>query len=310
MIMLEISQCRSREELEDVVDLCDRAFQNTPREYFARHVLCDATLRPEHTLIGRKGGRIVSSVQIFPRVCWIDGRTMPFAGIGNVATDPAERKSGYAGQLMTEAVRRMTSDGFPFSMLTTTINPYYAKFGYVTVPREVAVFAGPPRHGDEWAVRKFDRLRDLAAVRELYEGYNLNSAGPIARDDLYWRAQFEFCGEDPDMFLLAERAGHVGGYIRGCEEKGAVQVLEFGAAEEGPVVFHTLLSALSAVKPHLAVKMFLSEREKGRLSPLPPCTVQTDTDTMILVLEEASRPTVEEKLKRPGKYMFWVSDFF
>lgn len=308
--MLDISRCTSREELEEVVDLCDRAFPNTPREYFRRHILSDATLRPEHTLIGRKDGRIVSSVQIFPRTCWIEGETLPFAGIGNVATDPAERKMGYAGLIMEEAVRCMKADRFPLSTLTTTINAYYAKFGYVTVPRDVAVFTAAPDAPHGGSIRQFQRPRDLDRVRELYESYNRDSAGPVVRDRQYWDAQFLFCGEDPALFLLMERNGRVEGYIRGAEEKGAVQVLEFAAVDRVPTTFASLLGALHAARPGMAVKMFLSERERKRISPLPPHTTQPDTDTMMLILDERSRQAVQQKLMRPGAYMFWGSDFF
>jgi len=310
MTMLDISRCTSHQELEEVVDLCDRAFPNTPREYFHRHVLCDATLRPEHTLVGRKDGRIVSSVQIFPRVCWMEGQTLPFAGIGNVATDPAERKMGYAGLIMEEAIRCMKGDGFPLSTLTTTINAYYEKFGYVTVPREVAVFTAAPDVPKSGGVRRFQRPRDFNRVRELYDNYNRESAGPIARDERYWQAQVQFCGEDPTLFLLMERNARAQGYIRAAEEKGTVQVLEFGAVDSVPATFATLLGALCAAKPGKPVKMFLSERERKRISPLPPHAIQTDTDTMILILDEASRRAAEEKLIRPGAYMFWGSDFF
>lgn len=310
MTMFDISRCTSRKELEEVVDLCDRAFPNTPREYFHRHVLSDATLRPEHTLIGRKDGRIVSSVQIFPRTCWMEGDTLPFAGIGNVATDPAERKMGYAGLIMEEAIRCMKADGFPFSTLTTTINAYYAKFGYVTVPRDVAVFTTAPEVPEGRGIRRFQRTQDLDQLRELYDRYNRDSAGPVARDERYWQAQFLFCGEDPALFLLLERNGRVEGYMRGAEEKGAVQVLEFGALDSVPTTFASLLGALCAAKPGKPVKMFLSERERQRMSPLPPHAIQTDTDTMVLVLDESSRRAVEEKLMRPSAYMFWGSDFF
>jgi predicted N-acetyltransferase YhbS len=308
--MLKVSHCSSREDLEAVVDLCDRAFANTPRDYFVRHVLNDATLRPEDTLIGTVGGRLVSSVQIFPRVCWVDGATIPFAGIGNVATDPAERRAGYAGELMRESVRRMTERGFPFSMLTTTINVYYQKFGYGTVPRAVAVFDRPPSPARDWTVRRFDPARDGRGVRALYETYNRNSVGPIARDDVYWDAQSLFCGEDPSMFLCAERDGRLCGYIRGFVEKGSAHVLEFAGAESVSAVFATLVSALADRQRGMAVKMFLSDREKERLAPIPPHTQSTDTDTMVLVLDERFRRLVEERIMKPGVLMYWLADFF
>jgi predicted acetyltransferase len=310
MTTLNITHCRSRRDLEHVVDLCSRSFQNTPREYFVRHILCDGTLRPEDTLVGWKDGRIVTSVQVFPRYCWVEGHRMRFAGIGNVATDPAERRKGYAGQMLREAIRRMKADGFAFSILTTTINAYYAKFGFLVIPREAAVFANAPISGIGGKIRTFDRLRDLASVTALYDMYNRNSVGPVSRDRAYWNAQFQFCGEDPAMFLVLEHNKHVIGYVRGAEDKGTVQVLEFAAAEDESASFSSLLGSIFALKQGKPVKMFLSLREKERLGPLPEHSVQKDTDTMVLILDEKFRRTVARTLMRPGAYMFWGSDFF
>lgn len=310
MTRLEISHCSSCTELDQVVELCGRAFQNTPLEYFKRHILCDATLRPENTLIGRKGGRILSSVQIFPRVCWVEGRRMRFAGIGNVATDPAEQKQGYAGQLLTEAIRRMKDDGFLFSTLTTSINNYYAKFGYVSVPREVAFFANAPAGKLSHGIRLFSRHRDYASIRELYERYNREGTGPIARDEQYWEAQFQFCGEDPALFFILEHGGHLAGYIRGAEEKGVIQILEFGAPGDIPAAFKTLLGAVCAARPGKKARLFLCEREKRRLASLPEHTLQRDTDTMVLPLDQSTSQILVTKFMSPGEYMFWSSDFF
>ncbi len=88
--------CTSEKELLEVVDLLDRAFPNTPREYFERHILNDPTLKPEHTRVVEFKGSIISSVQVFPRVMNLGAADAQFGGIGNVATDPAQRRGGLA----------------------------------------------------------------------------------------------------------------------------------------------------------------------------------------------------------------------
>ncbi len=305
----EVRACRNRAELRAVVDLCDRAFDGTPREYFERHILNDPTLRPEDTLVLVKDGRFVSSVQIFPRRFWVEGRVMKFAGIGNVSTDPAERKHGHAGRLMEEAVKLMQGQEYSFSMLTTTINSYYEKFGYVTVPRQTVVFTGiSPKRAP--GVRQFVRERDFASVRAIYESYNGENAGPLVRDDQYWHSQFDFCGEDPDKFLLLERDGRVTAYIRGNVEKGTLQVLEFGALEEVPASFEALVRSLASRSMGTPVKVVLSEGELRRLALRLPHALATDTEMMILVLDDRERAKLERTILRPGALMFWLSDFF
>jgi predicted acetyltransferase len=292
-----------------VVDLCDRAFQDTPREYFERHVLGDPTLRPEDTLVLVKDGRFVSSVQMFPRTYWVEGRTMKFGGIGNVSTDPAERKHGYAGLLMAEAVRRMRDLGYAFSMLTTGINSYYEKFGYVTVPRRAMVFRGlSPKRAP--GVRQFARKQDFGFVRAIYEKYNGELAGPVVRDERYWQGQFDFCGEDPDKFLVLERDGRVTGYIRGNIEKGLLQVLEFGALEDIPATCEALIRSLASRSVGTPVKMMVSDRERESLAPGLTHVIEEDTAMMILVLDDRERARLERTILRPGMLTFWLSDFF
>jgi predicted N-acetyltransferase YhbS len=310
-LTLEISHCTSRAQLEAVVDLCDRAFPATDRGYFERHILRDATLRPEDTLIGTVEGRIVSSVQLFPRVCRAGGETLRFAGIGNVATDPRERGAGYAGMVMREALRRMTDGGFAFSLLTTTtVTAYYQKFGYRVLPRRAVNFDPPPDTDPECLIRPCEWARDGGRVKELYEGYNLGSAGTVVRDDLYWEAQRKFCGEDPAMFLVAVEHDSVVGYIRGGLKKGVLRLLEFAARPDRCRLFPPLLAAMSRQRPGATIHTLFSDREMQRLSPLPAHTLLPDTDAMLLVLDEQHRRTVEEMVLRPGAFMFWLSDSF
>ena len=309
MTDLEIRGCRTVDELVAVVDLCDRAFENTPREYFERHKLKDPTLSVHHTRIGLKDGHLVTSVQVFPRTCWVEGRRVRFGGIGDVATDPTQRKHGYAALMMNDAIAVMAAEGYEFSMLTTTINSYYEKFGYRTIPREVAVVASiTPRSGPE--VRRFDRARDLAMVQDLYTAYNSGSVGPVARDDVYWHGQFDFCGEDPEKFLVYEAGGHLAGYIRANVEKGFLQVLEFAASDSIAEVFDALLHAVALRSPGLPCKIFLSAREKERLRIRPVHTMQVDTDLMVRVMDEPARTLVESVIMRPHAIMYWLSDFF
>jgi predicted acetyltransferase len=308
---LEITRCSSRTQLEAVVDLCARAFPATEREYFERHTMRDATLRPEHTLIGSLDGRIVSSVQIFPRLCRFTGEVVPFGGIGNVATDPEARGLGFSGALMRAAMRIMKSDGFAFSLLTTTsVTPYYEKLGYRVLLRHAFVFERPPDAGTDWRIRAFNKELDAHWVGGLYDEYNNASIGPIVRDEVYWDAQWEFCGEDRGMFLIAEKGGVPSGYIRGGVKRGVLRVLEFAAREEIPSVFAALLRSMMQKRPGSAARILLSTKEQERMSPLPLHLAQPDTDAMILPLDERFQVKAEEVLSQPGSFMYWLSDSF
>jgi len=300
--------CVNREELLQVVDLLDRAFENTPREYFERHVLHDPTLSPEDTRILLRDGRIVSSVQIFPRIMRVAGASIPFGGIGNVATDPSERKSGLASTVMHEAIARMRQR-FPFSMLTTTINRYYERFGYRTVVREQGILA--PISGSMSAgVRRFRMDTDLARVKELYRTYTEQSVGPVVRDDLYWEGQFAFCGEDTEKFLVLERDGTIRGYIRARVYKEYLEILEYAAGEDLPAVFDLLLRAVAGMTPPMPIKLYLSEIERARLQLKHRLEIKEDTDLMCVVFDERYAETIERQVMQRNGVNFWSSDFF
>jgi predicted acetyltransferase len=301
----EIRGCRSREELRAVVDLLDRAFDKTPRDYFERHVLRDATLALEDTRVLVRGEEIVSSVQILPRAMWVQNRKVPFGGIGNVGTDPRARRAGFAAQLMDDALARMRERGYPISVLTTDINRYYEKFGYRTVVREVLTFSEIRPGGP---ARPFDRARDLKDVMRIYDQYNAGSIGPEVRDEAYWCAQLEFLGEE--TFLVAEEAGRLIGYLRAGYEKKDFHIREFAALSDEPRVFAALLGALRARVPGVPVKFFASEREKARLDIRLSSTVHDDTDLMIAVLDESHRSLVEDTLMMRNAVTYWLTDFF
>jgi predicted acetyltransferase len=300
-----IRGCLSGEELRAVVDLLDRAFEKTPREYFERHVLRDATLSLEDTRVLLRDGEIVSSVQIYPRTMWVENRKIRFGGIGNVGTEPEARKQGLASLLMRDALERMRERGYPLSVLTTDINPYYEKFGYRTVVREVLTFTEIPVVGN---ARSFDRARDLEDVMGIYGQYNAGSIGPEVRDEAYWRTQFEFLGDE--TFLVAEEAGRLIGYMRAGYEKKDLHVREFAALRSEPRVFAALLGALRSRVPGVPVKLFASEREQARLEIRLPFTVRDDTDLMIAVLDEGHRTLAEETLMKRNAMTYWLADFF
>jgi predicted acetyltransferase len=295
----------SAQELREVVDLLDRAFDNTPREYFERHVLHDATLSPEDTRVVVREGKIISSVQIFPRTMWVENRKIRFGGIGNVGTDPQARKSGFAALLMEDALQLMRARGYPLSVLATTINPYYEKFGYRTVVRAVLTFTEIPS-GDN--ARSFDPAHDLEEVMRIYEQFNAGSIGPEVRDEAYWRAQFAFLGNE--TFLVVEEGGRLIGYMRAGYEKKGFFVREFAALRNEPRVFADLLGALRSRIPGMSVKFFASERQKARLELRLPYTVGDDTDLMIAVLDEGYRELAETILLKRNAMTYWLTDFF
>ena len=306
---LEIRGCRSRDELEEVVSLCDAAFPKTSREYFAKHVLKDQTLAPADTRILVKDGEIVSSVQVFPRVMYCRGEKIGFGGIGNVATLPSERGKGYAGNVLRDALEYIRNKKLPVSLLTTTINPYYEKFGFQTIRRHV-VEMELPRAGEHPGVRAFDRNRDLLNVMQLYSRFNVQLVGALVRDANYWDSQFEFCDEDRSLFYVHETEGDLRGYVRAVKKPDHVQVLEYGFAGGRKEILPGLFEHLARGAGERRLKMFASDTEKGYLPFGNNDSVRADTDMMVSIIDPDLSQEIRNTLRSNYLLTFWLTDFF
>ncbi|MCX8106725.1 MAG: GNAT family N-acetyltransferase [Ignavibacterium album] len=305
---IEIRGCKNREELVRVVELCDKAFDKTPYEYFERHVLKDKTLSPEDTRILLLNDEIISSVQVFPRKMYLKSETIEFCGIGNVATLPEKRRLGYAELVMKDAIDYMNKLNARFSLLTTTINKYYEKFGYRTLTRELYTI-DDVMPSDQKGIRTFSFNNDFEKVIHIYECYNQNSIGPICRDNNYWISQFDFCGEDAELFLISETDNEIKAYIRAVKETDKIKLLEFAALSEYSNNFQMLLQSLASRTGINKFEIFLSESEKEKLNA-HNYSKKIDFDLMILFLDNMLNENYETMLMKHNNITFWLSDFF
>lgn len=305
---IEIRGCKNKDDLLKVVNVCDLAFKKTPYEYFERHLLMDNTLSPEDTRILMIDGEILSSVQVFPRKIYLKGDIIDFAGIGNVATLPAKRKLGFAEMVMRDAINYMKGKGFKFSLLTTTINSYYEKFGYKSLKRELIELTNvSSKFYDQ--VRKFNRENDYESIKNIYLFYNQKSIGPLYRDLIYWESQFAFCGEEEKLFLVYEFDGYIIGYIRAVCENDSIKILEFAANIDYSKVFDALVQSLCHQSGITKFEIFLSESEKQKLV-LNNHSTKIDTDLMILFFGNRLTELQRLELTKDNNINYWLSDFF
>ena len=264
--LIEVRGCESEVELNEVVELCDAAFSNTTREYFVRHLLKDKTLALNDTRILLKDGKIVSSVQIFPRIISLQKGELKYGGIGNVATLPSERSRGYAGILLKDAFDYMVKKDFPVSMLTTHINSYYEKFGFKTVLRTIARISNVKGIGCK-DVKVFDEFRDFENVINLYKEFNINKTGTIVRDKRYWQSQFDFCDEDKDLFLVYYPKDVLKGFVRAQRKEKIIKVQEYAFRSADKTVLTKLFQCLSYITGFNEIEMFLTKKEEDYINP-------------------------------------------
>jgi predicted acetyltransferase len=306
---IEIRGCISEKELIKVVDLCDAAFPKTSREYFERHVLKDMTLEKNDTRILLKDGKIVSSVQVFPRTISVSTGTIMFGGIGNVATLPSERQNGYAGILLNNAIKYIGSKDIPVSMLTTHINSYYEKFGFKTILRtngRLVSVKGKEHNG----IRVFNRAIDFINVVNLYNDFNNKKTGTIVRDEKYWLSQFEFSGENKDLFLIYEQDKELKGFIRANKKENYVEIIEYAFKSADKTILTKLIENLSSTTGSDEFELLLTKKEEANLDPKFTYSLKDEKDFMVCFLDEKLNPEIKNELISDRNLNFWQSDFF
>jgi predicted N-acetyltransferase YhbS len=307
--LFEIRGCESRRELEEVVELCDIAFPKTKKEYFERHILRDRTLSPADTRILLKDGTIVSSVQVFPRSMYLMGRKVSVGGIGNVATHPSQRGNGYAGMVMQDSLNYIRQKGFMISVLTTTINKYYEKFGFITIKRRLGSMEVPHAREHPQMV-PFLKDRDLEKLARLYIQYNRDSNGPFVRDSTYWLSQLDFCGEDKNLFFLYKEEDEIVGFIRAKKNNDAVQVLEYGVADHREKIICKLIEHLAFAANQPRLELLISDKEKVRMSLGEFNTSRLNSEMMVNIINASLDQEVKDALLRDYELTFWLTDFF
>ncbi len=97
----------------------------------------NARFRPllPHTLGSFESGRLVSVATMLPTRAFLNGRSVPFAGLAGVATAPEARRRGHVAALIGAWFEELRDEGAGFSGEFPFDLAYYTRFGYQTVPR-------------------------------------------------------------------------------------------------------------------------------------------------------------------------------
>jgi predicted N-acetyltransferase YhbS len=212
---MEIRALREN-EIEQCIEHVCLVFRRPGSLRFRHHLTGDSSFELEQARVCVADGRIVSYVRVSDRPIRIGFAVVRMGGIGAVSTHPDYRARGYSTALLWDAVRYMERAGYDLSMLFTGVPRHYAKVGWATFPehRFSVVAAEPPPLGTRYVVRDFDEARDLEAVIKIYDRYNEERTGTMARARHYWFDQHSrTMGVLPDW--VVEENGEVVAYLRG-----------------------------------------------------------------------------------------------
>jgi predicted acetyltransferase len=212
-----------------------------------------------------------ATATVLPLEVFVDGRPVPMGGIAAVATDPAYRRRGYAGELMRGVLREMRERGMHLSMLNPFAHAFYRAYGWELAGEAIAYTLKPtdlPTSSEQKRVRAYEE-EDLPRLMALLEQEASGYPCCVRRGEGRWR---EVLAREDWGAAVYEREGRLEGYIlyrmsdwredREPHRTLAVQELVWGATEAR----EALISFLAAQDP----LVFEIKHSTPRGEPLHP----------------------------------------
>lgn len=247
----------------------------------------DPSYTDDDVWVAEDAGRLVSTVQIFPRRLLLGGAEVPMGGVGTVYTRPEARNAGLASRLLERVVCDLRQRGAELSLLFAVRIPFYENLGWCSwaTRRELLRLAEPaaPATTPKAWLRPFAAERDLAAVRELHAEESRRRPGVAVRGEREWRASLELAGNPHEEFLLAHAGTALLAYVRAIRLNEVLVVAELAARDPGALA--------------LLCASLLVPREPD---PLAPAGRASAAFRSFLVLPFAARAGLARELERRG----------
>ncbi|BFH65490.1 GNAT family N-acetyltransferase [Paenibacillus azoreducens] len=222
---MEIRTLKS-EEFDAMIELGQYAFQyRMPAD---KKEQARKRFKPENTWgIFDEEGRLGAKLGLLLADVFVNGRKIPMAGIGGVATWPEYRRQGLVKQLLTHSLQVMNESGRLISMLHPFSFPFYRKFGWemfseykkYVIPTEKL----PAKLLTKGTVRR--NIRDIPVLNRVYEAYAVRFNGMMLRSEERWKSSIL---EDEDQTAVYySPSGDPEGYLLYKVEKNEFLVEEF-----------------------------------------------------------------------------------
>jgi predicted acetyltransferase len=159
-----------------------------------------------------ENGEARASATVLPLEVFVDGRPVPMGGIAAVATDPAYRRRGFAGELMRAVLRTMRERGIHLSMLHPFAHAFYRTYGWELATEAIAYTLKPtdlPTSSEQRRVRAYGE-GDVPKMMGLLEEEVARLSCCVRRGEGRWR---DLLGRKDWEAAVYEREGRLEGYI-------------------------------------------------------------------------------------------------
>ncbi|MGB3635605.1 MAG: GNAT family N-acetyltransferase [Rubrobacteraceae bacterium] len=220
-------------------------------------------------------GQVRASATVLPLEMFVDGEAVPMGGIAAVATHPAYRRRGYAGELMRAVLADMRSRGIHLSLLAPFSHSFYRAYGWELATEGIGYVLKPdelPTSSGQRFVRDYLE-EDVPEMQRLLEIEASQHSCGVRRSDGRWRQLLE--GGDTELQGLQaavyEKEDEVEGYLlyKHSEREGKTpprRLTVYEILARTPEVHAGLLSFAAAYDP----LEFEVKYETPRGEPLHP----------------------------------------
>lgn len=256
--MQEIYRSIRMNELDECLDLWDKAFAHTPRDYFTAYYEVDPCFKPEYTRVCEVDGRLVSAVQICERKIRAGKSVLTLGGIANVGTDPEYRGRGYSSNLLKDSLKVMKDNYIDLSLLYTGINPFYERLGWKTISKRsirgtispsISTMSSPTLEPFNWD-------QDLERLAYIYDAFNYNRSLTIVRDMDYWTSWIDRKSAHGKSFKILKKNGDIAGYIQHSFDEQNCWLNEIGYLNSDNIAAELVIAAVKEASAAGAVKLW------------------------------------------------------
>jgi len=209
------------DEMEEAVRISADAFNSDNRHNLAPSVeQARVFYQPDWHLAAFEDGEMTAMMPMLPFAMRINGRAIPFAAVGPVASSPLHRRKGHTGAMLRRSLEVMRERGQVLSGLYTPHPMLYRRYGweiaaesrtYTFKPKEFGSTVRPSTRGR----LRSTRLDDWPALDAVYRRYSADRNGPLHRGEVWWK-NAGLGGANPQPFdavLWEDAPGSGQGYV-------------------------------------------------------------------------------------------------
>ena len=171
----------------------------------------------DRVFVVEEDGAVRASATVLPLEVFVDGEAVPMGGVAAVATHPAYRRRGYAGDLMRAVLEDTRDQGGFLSLLSPFAHAFYRAYGWELATEGIGYTLKPnelPAGEEQRYIRDY-REEDLPEMQKLLESEASRHSCGVRRSGGRWRQLLE--GGDTEFENLQaavyEKEGETRGYL-------------------------------------------------------------------------------------------------